>query len=723
MKRLMSTFPFISSKLTSLLILICLMNTLSAQVSESEKRYVRIGSLQSHFSAYGSERAWNNVYYEGLIWPADYLYQDNAVIKRAWLAAKDFTDADGRYWDTYGIYFRKDHAGLSLFPMELKQTARFEQPRIYVDSNELSAPYEEDIDDYDPNQIPDRIVTNVVNTSMGLTMTRRVLAFSQQYHDNYFVKEFIFKNTGNTDWDDDIELNDSLRGVRIGWGTRYSVSREGAIRIDGQQSWGKHTWVTRRGETYPEHTGEVITEANSIVDWIRCGFSWFGQTELVSFDNIGAPYVSRNGRLTAPHFAGSAVLHVDKSASDREDNPYQPAVLGWHAGDSYPSVGQLRPSDLQGMIKLYDFLSGNPYPAENYGGTDRMDETYLSSIVDPVDPYTIHNDGGGTNVWITYGPFDLAPGDSIVIVEAEGISGLNRQMCEEIGARWKQAYDNPSDRGPFALPDGSTTTNNKDIYKNSWVYTGMDSILLTFSRAKRNYDSRYNIPQPPQPTTMFNVESAGDRILLSWAASPSEDESSFAGYKIYRAVGKPDTAFNLIAELPPGVTSYDDESPIRGFSYYYYIVAVNDGSNNTSGITNPTGPLHSSRFYTKTNQPAYLLRYPGEAMADIRVVPNPFNILARHLQYTEEDDKIMFLNIPGKCTIKIFSERGDLIETIKHTDGSGDESWNSISSSRQVVVSGIYIAHFEVDEDQSSPEGEILYRKGDATTRKIIIVR
>ncbi len=52
---------------------------------------------------------------------------------------------------------------------------------------------------------------------------------------------------------------------------------------------------------------------------------------------------------------------------------------------------------------------------------------------------------GGTNIWANYGPYDLQPGESIVIVEAEGVSGINRQLCETIGARWKQAYDDQSD--------------------------------------------------------------------------------------------------------------------------------------------------------------------------------------------------------------------------------------------------------------------------------------
>ena len=56
-------------------------------IDPNGKSYIRVGSMQSHISAYGAERAWTGSYYEGLIWPADYLYQDNAVIKRSFLAA------------------------------------------------------------------------------------------------------------------------------------------------------------------------------------------------------------------------------------------------------------------------------------------------------------------------------------------------------------------------------------------------------------------------------------------------------------------------------------------------------------------------------------------------------------------------------------------------------------------------------------------------------------
>ena len=58
-----------------------LLSVAFSQVAETETRYVKISSLQSHFSAYGSERAWNNSYYEGLRWPADYPYQHGLLQK------------------------------------------------------------------------------------------------------------------------------------------------------------------------------------------------------------------------------------------------------------------------------------------------------------------------------------------------------------------------------------------------------------------------------------------------------------------------------------------------------------------------------------------------------------------------------------------------------------------------------------------------------------------
>ena len=236
--------------------------------------------------------------------------------------------------------------------------------------------------------------------------------------------------------------------------------------------------------------------------------------------------------------------------------------------------------------------------------------------------------------------------------------------------------------------------------------------MLTFGRALRNFDSGYLIPQPPRPPANFTVESGGDRIRLSWLDSPSEPEADFGGYRLYRAIGKPDTTHEEIfacgfgTDNPELVYYYDDTSPVRGQAYYYYLVAFNDGSNNQTEM-NPQGSLHSGRFYTQTTAPATLKRKAGATLDDIRVVPNPFNIRrsGTKLDYLNEPNKLMFLDIPGQCTIRIFTERGDLIKTIEHTDGSGDEAWHQITDYRQTIASGVYLAHFE------TPDGRSAYRK------------
>ena len=111
-----------------------------------------------------------------------------------------------------------------------------------------------------------------------------------------------------------------------------------------------------------------------------------------------------------------------------------------------------------------------------------------------------------------------------------------------------------------------------------------------------------------------------------------------------------------------------------------------------------------------TTRAAYLTR-PAKELSTVRVVPNPYNINAHELQYPGESDKIMFLNLPPICTINIFTESADLVKTINHTNGAGDEAWQfSTSTTGQIVVSGIYFARLETPS-------------GDSRIVKFIIIR
>jgi len=91
----------------------------------------------------------------------------------------------------------------------------------------------------------------------------------------------------------------------------------------------------------------------------------------------------------------------------------------------------------------------------------------------------------------------------------------------------------------------------------------------------------------------------------------------------------------------------------------------------------------------------------------IRVVPNPYDIRARLFQFGDKSqyDRINFYGLPAICKLKIFTERGDLIWEKDHTRGTGDEIWDSTTSSGQIVSSGIYILYVE------TPDGRQAIRK------------
>lgn len=672
-------------------------NSAFSQIDPGLRMWIRVGVFQHFVASYGAERAYNDnkSYYEGYIWPAWFNETDNFVIDRFFLASKDFTDYEGLHWDYKATFLYSDSDPLHITPISLSQTSIRSLPIVDVDG--VSAIREAEIDSlHDLSLKADRIVTNVVNTCMGITITRKVYAFSQEYHDDYFIYETILENTGNMDADPEPELSDTVHSFYFGGITRFATCREGSNLVDRQNTWGAHQWI------HYTPNGDYPTK-----DSLRCFYGWFGQSSNIStYNNVGAPIRSTNvgdGRLTAPQFSGMVFIHSDTSPQDTSDNPNLP-ILGWHAGDAYPSVGPA--SGVEAMRSVWNMLAG----IDLYTGdiVNQMDKDHV--IADMKAPQKVSgNDGGGAAGFFSYGPYTLAPGEKIKIVHAKAVGGLDRHKCITIGRKWLEKYNNPGLDIDFGLPK-NTTTKDKDIYKDTWVYTGKDSIFQTFSRAVRNYKSGYNIPQPPPPPNEFHVLSLGDKINLTWS-NESEQDPNFAGYKIFRAQASADSFYHEIFACGEGtnnptiVKSFDDMSAIRGISYYYYISSYCLGDNNTTDL-NPHGMLLSGRAYNQTTEPAYLKRTAG-SLDKIRVVPNPWNISNRRLQYGEggDKDKLMFLDVPGYCKIKIFTERGDLIKVIDHNDGSGDQAWNLTTDSRQIIVSGIYIAYFE------TPDGKSIFQK------------
>lgn len=198
-------------------------------------------------------------------------------------------------------------------------------------------------------------------------------------------------------------------------------------------------------------------------------------------------------------------------------------------------------------------------------------------------------------------------------------------------------------------------------------------------------------PDQPYPSTL-DLDTA--RMFY-----PNEvTEDGQLKYFEYRYVLK-----NLIPSVPYyiSVTAFDHGLP---------------GKNLPPLETNPGDSTVYVREFAQNNNS--LVRENG---LDVIVYPNPYRIDGNYRQYYEgwEQPKetlertraLHFTNLPAKCTIRIFSIDGDLIDTIEHdfpedSPGSMHETWDMVSRNTMAVTSGIY--YFSVESEYGSQIGKFV---------------
>lgn len=117
-------------------------------------------------------------------------------------------------------------------------------------------------------------------------------------------------------------------------------------------------------------------------------------------------------------------------------------------------------------------------------------------------------------------------------------------------------------------------------------------------------------------------------------------------------------------------------------------------------IDRPFSPADSFSFTTKGESvssedakagfqtPPYVVPNPYVGAASFE--PAPYNVTGRG------DRRIEFRNLPKSCTIRIYTLRGDLVQTLHH-DGSVDGyvEWNLRSKDNLDVAPGLYIFHVD----------------------------
>lgn len=693
--------------------------------------WLAMGSLQNWFSEQGCEVEEGYVQQQqyGLLWPAEYLHTDMQAAKGFWIGCTNFTDAGSPAitWPYKVVHVGPRVAGGGeFFPMKFDLYSRFDPPTVVVDGRPASRNLENITQPSDPSMKADRMIESIDNTAIGITVTRKVYQFSQQYHDNYHIYDFTFTNTGYIDNTNVQKLNQTLTGVYFYWQYRYAICAEVRYIIANNSGWGISTMNDARG--FPPDASHPAIGAPDV----KAQFAWNGfnananlptagsAPNAATFDNIGAPIwnpsadqIANGGsgfvsladttwRLGGAQFVGTADIHADKSPADPSDDPAEPSTTNYIDSDNPGLTTNNSQFNSSQMSTEYAKMSQGHTARHAWvvDPTGQFDHQTVMGNITSTALGTTTTSGGISNA-TGYGPYTLAPGQSVHVVFVEAADGLDRDECVRIGRLYK---------------NGAITTIQKN---DSVLNTGQTRLFDTFRRAMANYNSGYSIPQPPFPPSAFTVNSGGDRIQLSWTPNPNESANGFQGYRIYRATARFDSTYYKVFECGTGTTNptvvytYRDTSLTRGIDYYYYITAFGSAAANTGVGNTPSGQLESSRFFTQTYVAANLKRQAGTSSDQIRIAPNPYNIGANpnSLRFPGVPDRIAFFNIPGNCLITIYSELGEKIYEIDHKDGTGDAYWNSVTSSGQVVVSGVYLVVFQNRDT------------GERTIKKLVVVR
>jgi len=422
-----------------------------------DMRWLRVGETQCFYYDYGAEGELTTTM-NFFTWPTQ--YGDNQHTARArslWMGARDFYDPVEKKVKSVKVIGAGPRVPANqftmIFPQSIKLIGKYYHPTVIVDDQigTNNTMYDK-LDEFDPDLPCDRMIVIRFNTSMGVSVTKKVMAFSQQNHDNYHLHEYVFKNTGIYNEKGDV-YPQTLHQFWVHWAFRYAFAgvTSGGWGTVGwgafSSEWGASTLYRTFWKSLAESPSEVI----------KGFYAWYGPNsdQPISYEeDWGCPHFAEDGQLGSAKYTGVIILHADKGPHDPSDDPEQPRTTSYFSPDETSTLANVSQYDESFMeLRWKRMTEGHPEKTlEELIGEGK----YVSDLV------TSHpevNLGGGVCQGLGFGPYTLEPGDSIRIVFAEGANGLDWIFAKEVGAKWF-AYYKGTGAPPLVLPDGTPTTDH-----------------------------------------------------------------------------------------------------------------------------------------------------------------------------------------------------------------------------------------------------------------------
>ncbi len=581
-----------------------------------------------------------------------------------------------------------------------KKILRRKPPTVIVDG--VENPSRHPYDEIDPSIPSDALLRIRWASKVGITFQQDYYAYAEKSSDSYFYVDFHALNNGNLDANenDKPELNNQeLHDVYFNYGTQPFISYEGSQQNLTIWEDRNDDWVEYYGENYLDYLGSgtpLNPAGDPTADSLRVFMVWDGNNNKhQGIDDTGDPDENigwiepspGQGRFMSAQYFGMGILHADMSADDESNDLSQPVTTVWHPADVAMATTR----------EGYEFFfAGGHIPSPQEMG-----------FTEPNDPVNVAR----PNPYVGIGPYEMPFSTDVHWTMLIAVNGLAQDSCIYYGRKWWQWFN------------GGTGINDEE--KNAIIATGRDSLFKVFSRATKRYfrnveagRNPFDMPDPP-PAPDLTVTAGPRSVILEWSDVSNEPDpdtgvNDFAGYRIYRSQGRNDSTYTMIWECGgnsgnPVVNRYVDDKVQRGFAYYYYVTAYDDGSQNWE---QPGKSLESGKYWNmmQRNTPVYPYLPPDStanaSLDNIKVIPNPYHDKAIKNNFPGEPNKIMFINLPGKCTIRIYTLSGDLVKTLYHEDGTSQESWNQVSENNQLIFSGVYL--YAVESDMGNKIGKFV---------------
>ena len=555
-----------------------------------------------------------------------------------------------------------------------KYRRRFNKPSVRVDD-----PVTEQVTSgFDPGNLSKWIYDETIpsdgvmeakgTSSMGVTIYHKWYDYAHPDYDLILICDMTVTNSG--------ECNTLAEGLE----------KEGQVLED---FWFGLPILIEPDREYTEFDDENINGSEDyLLDYdpeTRTMWFWDGDDEAVDGDDQFQPRGGPKGTADIPtgEYCGSSIwgvriLHIDAGPSDTNNDPAQPKTANWE-------IYWLAPSPVAGesIDNAWKYLTG---PDEQGFIKEGWADEPLSEC---------HADARWAPI-LGFGPYTLQSNEDIRVVFALAVGSIREARAIELGYKVKQGQ-----------LDAETA--KMEVYT-----TGKDELFARLDKAEELMNNGFAAPKPPDPPDLY-IKSGAGKVELDWS-----EVAGAAKYKLYHTVGGL-SGHRVFDKIYEGTnTEYVDEGLTPGFSYYYYVIAV-DGNG-----------LEGSHFFTRCNTPAIPFRegLTAEGWQDkVRVVPNPFNVKGGEYLVgeahgttgfnfaggTREQNQILFVNLPEYCTINIYNSVGDLVKTLEHTIGSADEMWDpALTDNNQFVATGVYF--YTIEATGGPIEGQV-------ATGKLVIIR